>query len=99
MGYVDGYLDEKYSSPAFAAAYEARLGVEITPQGQNFEYSGCTMQTYTATYRITAVRDTDLRFGLAEDDEFDTTRAGELPYQSIAAQFEGVGEGYYYPWS
>ena len=98
MEYVDDYLDEKYSSPAFAADYVARLGVEITPQGQSFEYSGCTMQTYSVTYRITAARDTELRFGLVEDDEYDLTRAGELPYESIAAQFEGVGEGYH-PWS
>ncbi len=97
-GTVDSYLDEKYSSPAFVADYEARLGVEITPQGQGFEYSGCTMQTYTATYRITAARDTDLMFGLADSDEFDITHAGVLPYESIAAQFEGVGQGYV-PWS
>ncbi len=50
MEYVDDYLDEKYSSLAFVADNVARLSVEITPQVQSFAYSGCTMQTYAATY-------------------------------------------------
>ena len=84
-----------YNSPPFTFWNAHRVGVAITAQAPRFEYAGCRRTAYIATYTIKAARDADLVFALTSRNDFRWLDAGDQPLQSIAAQFEPLGDGPY----
>jgi len=84
-----------YDSPPFTFWTAQRVGVAITAQAPRFEYAGCQRTAYIATYTIKAERDTDLVFALASRNDVHWFAARNEPIESIATQFEPLGDGPY----
>ncbi len=82
-----------YNSPPFEFWAAKGVGVAITAQAPRFEYAGCRRSTYIATYTIKAERDADLVFALVSRNDVHWLESGDLPMQSIAAQFQPLGDG------
>jgi hypothetical protein len=84
-----------YTSPPVTILNARYFGVAITAQAPRFEYAGCRRTAYIATYAIKAERDTDLVFALASRNDVDWFDARKGPIESIAAQFQPLGDGPY----
>lgn len=88
-------LEAYYASPNFDTWYDAWSGITITPQKQDFHFADCSLDGYTATYTITALRQTDLAFALLDRNGVRAVDAADGPARSIGEQFDYVREAHY----
>jgi len=95
FGLVDR-LEAFYASPYYDTWYDAWSGITIAPQGQSFHYADCSLDAYTATYRITALRDTELGFALLDRNGLRAVDAGQGVAESIGQQLTFVREAPYF---
>lgn len=87
---VSVQLERYYQSTAYDTWYDAWSGVTIAPQEQSFHYTDCSLDGYTATYQITALRATELGFALLDRDRANAKDVRDDLERPIGAQLDDV---------